>query len=223
MVEIDLSTANLGRVAGQEVDALMIANQVVWEAAGPDGPYFVNDALTITPGIFTDGTPNIVTGHLCYFHNPGYVTGFLWYDGSGAAGTWILNFYLAGLWDGKYPETNSPLLGQKSVASAGSGIRQTALDTPVAVVANQMYLVTRYSSIGRYNHTFTGWSGPKGAYTDADPVCVPDHNQDVSARVPGWTGAYKSIYRIGGGNVVPQTPGTGGPYYGVTPIFYKSL
>lgn len=50
MPAYDLSSADLGLVAGQEVDALMIANQLVWEAS-PEAPLFTlwaEAALTLT-------------------------------------------------------------------------------------------------------------------------------------------------------------------------------
>lgn len=224
MVEIDLSAATLGRVAGQEVDALMIANQLVWEApSGTDGPYYVNDALAITPNVYTDGTPNIVIGHQMIFHNDGFVTGIRWYDGAAGAGNWILSLWLADTVDGHIPDIGSTTrLAAKTVASTGGGYRDTLFDTPISVENNQMYVVSRYNSAGHYAH-HPGFSGSHGAYTDADPVYVPLFNENVSSIVFGWTGVYPYLFRVGSGDVVPQVQASGTPYYGLTPIFYKSL
>src|ERR1044072_4784261 len=107
MVEIDQSTALEGRVANQEVDMLMIADTVVWEKpATADGPYYLNDALGIVPGAFSDGTPNIVTGHLVFFHNDGFVTGFVFYDGSASGSGWSVSLWSVTTVNGITP--NSP-------------------------------------------------------------------------------------------------------------------
>jgi hypothetical protein len=224
MAQIDLSSANLGRVAGQEVDALMIANTLVWESpSGPDGPYYVNDALAITPNLYSDGTPNIVIGHQLLFHNPGFVTGIRWYDGTSAAGSWTLSLWRSETIDGHIPDLGTtPRLAVKTVAAAGGGYRDTLFDTPITVVTNKVYTVSRYNSIGRYVH-HAGFSGAHGAYSDADPVYVPSFNQNMSAVAPGWTGVYPYLFRVGAGDVVPQVQSSGSPYYGITPIFYKSL
>lgn len=222
MVEIDLSSANLGRVAGVDVDALMIANQIVWEPVTADGPYYLNDALSIVPGSFSDGTPNIVTGHLVMFHNSGFVTGWKWYDATSAAGNWVLGFRNVDTVNGHVPISGATKLADKTVAANGSGLRETNFDSPVAVSPGEMYLVTRYSSTGYYVHTNTGWAGSHGAYSDADPVYIGADNENVSDKVFGWTSADRSLFQIGSGDVVPTLTGSG-PYYGITPIFYKSL
>lgn len=222
MVDVDVSSANLGRVAGVDVDALMIANQLVWEVVSADGPYYLNDALPIIPTGYSDGTPNIVTGHLIFFHNAGFVTGWKWYDASAGAGNWELGFRNVDTLNGHTPIPGGAKAAGKTVAATGGGLRETNFDTPVAVVPGEMYLVTRYSATGYYVHTNTGWAGSHGAYTDADPVYMGADNENVSAQVFGWTSADRSLFQIGAGDVVPTQTGSG-PYYGITPIFYKSL
>jgi hypothetical protein len=223
MVQIDLSSANLGRVANQDVDLLMIANQVVWEVPAADGPYYVNDALLITPSMYTDGTPNIVIGHQLILHNDGFITGIRWYDGASGAGNWILSLWLADTVNGHIPDIGATIrLATKTVASAGSGYRDTNFDTPVAVETNKVYVVSRYNAAGHYVHS-PSFSGSHGAYSDSDPVYVPGHNEDISAIVPGWTGIYPAVFTVGNGDVVPQVDPSGTPYYGLTPIFFKSL
>lgn len=224
MVQIDLSSANLGRVAGQNVDKLMIANQLVWEVPSADGPYFINDALAITPTAYTDGTPNIVIGHQLAFYTAGYVTGVRWYDGSASAGDWIMSLWRSETVDGHIPDlSTTPRLATKTVASNGSGYRDTLFDTPIAVVPQEIYTVSRYSSIGCYVHS-PSFSGQHGAFNASDPVFVPEFNQNMTGQgFVGWTGVYPYLYRIGSGDVVPQVQAIGTPYYGITPIFYKSL
>lgn len=224
MVEIDLSSANLGRVAGQDVDMLMIANQVVWQVPSADGPYYLNDHAPITPNSFNDGTPNIVIGHLVLFHNDGFVTGIRWNDLTAAAGNWILGLWDADTADGRYPDGPATTrIATKTVVSTGAGLRDTTLDTPVAVEVGKVYVVSRYSATGYYAHTTSFSAGSHGAYTDADPVYVPSAGEDLSSINPEWTDAERSLYRIGGGDTYPVNPGISDPFYGISPIFFKSL
>jgi hypothetical protein len=224
MVEIDLSSALEGRVANQEVDMLMIANTVIWEKPSTaDGPYYVNDALGITPTAYTDGTPNIVIGHLMIFYDPGFVTGIRWYDGAAGAGDWILSLWLADTVNGHNADIGgSPRQATKTVASTGSGYRDTLFDSPVAVTDSNVYVVSRYNSAGHYVHS-PSFSGSHGAYSPADPVYVPNRDENISGIVPGWTGIYPSAFTVGGGDQIPQVDPSGTPYYGLTPIFFKSL
>jgi Domain of unknown function (DUF4082) len=216
-----LSFANLGRVANQDVDMLMIADEVVWSASTADGPYYLNDAASITPSSFSDGTPNIVTGHLTFFHNAGYVTGVQWYDLASGAGDWVLSLYPVTTSNGNVPNTGATKLASKTVASTGAGFRTTNFDTPVAVTTAQMYLVCRYSATGFYVHT-SSFSGSHGNYTDADPVYIPEDNEDDSSIISGWSSCDRSLLKIGSGDVVPNVNGSG-PFYGISPVFYKSL
>lgn len=220
MPDFDLSSANLGRVANQDVDMLMIANTVVWSASTADGPYYLNDAATTTPTSHNDGTPNIVTGHLVLFHNAGFVTGVQWYDLDSGAGDWVMNLYSVTTSDGNVP-SSSTKLAAKTVASTGAGFRQTNFDTPVAVATNVMYCVCRYSATGYYTHT-ASFTGSHGAYTDADPVYYPEPNEDDSSIAAGWSSVDRSLFKIGSGDVVPNVNGSG-PFYGISPVFYKSL
>jgi hypothetical protein len=224
MPELDLTEAVGVRFGNVDVSAVMIANQLIWEESTADGPYYVNDVAALVPGAFTDGTPNIVTGHLVIFHNPGFVTGVRWYDGAAGAGNWIFGLWSTDTTDGHIPNAGlSTRLATKTIAATGAGLRDSDFDTPVAVLANEMYVVTRYSSTGRYAHLVTGFSGPHGAFSDADPVFIPGDDQNVSALVSGWTSADRSLFQIGSGDVVPLQSGNNGPYYGVSPIFFKSL
>jgi hypothetical protein len=222
MVEIDLSSADLGRVANQDVDMLMIANQIVWQVSEPDGPYYLNDALTVTPTAYTDGTPNIVIGHPFLFAVPGFVTGVRWYDGASGAGSWILSIWDANTSDGARPNAGSSTrLASKTVSAAGGGYRDTNFDSPVAVTTDNVYVVSRYNSAGHYVHS-PAFNGPHGAYTDPDPVYLPVYNGDISAIVAGWTAILPSIFSIGGGDVIPVSDGSSA-HYGLTPIFFKTL
>jgi hypothetical protein len=222
MPAYDLSPATLARVANQEVDLLRIAGVDVWAKPTADGPYYVTGYSAVTPNNFTDGTPNISTAHLCIFHNSGYVTGIQWYDANAASGNWALRLWEAIADDGHIPAISSPSLANVTVASAGSGWRETNFASPVAVVPGQMYVVSRYSSVGHYCHL----SLPEdsfGGYTDGDPPYIPQANEDLSFIVTGWSSADRSIYQIAGGDVIPRTTGFAQPFYGVAPIFYKTL
>lgn len=223
MSNYDLSSADLGRVAGQLVDKLRIANQDVWTASGPppDGPYYLNDAAGTSPNSFDDGTPNIVIGLLHTFHNDGFVTGFQWWDQSGSAETWDFGIREVTTSNGNTPDTGSSKLASKSVASTGAGFREFNFDDPVPVSTGEMYLLTRYNSTGYYVHS-SSFTGSHGAYTDLDPVYMPGYTNDESAKVSGWTHVIRSLFAIGSGDVVPTGDG-GGAFYGVTPIFYKTL
>lgn len=225
MPNYDLSSADLGRVAGQLVDKLRIANQDVWTASGPppDGPYYLNDAAGVSPGGFSDGTPNIVIGLVAMFHNSGYVTGLQWWDQSSGAGNWDFGFYEITTSNGVTPDLGASKLAGATVAAAGSGFRDLTFDFggPVPVSYGHMYLATRYSATGYYVHS-SAFSGNHGAFTDADPVYIPTTGEDVSPVVPGWTAVRRSLFTIGGGDVIPTGDG-GGAFYGVTPIFFKSL
>src|SRR6187549_3032564 len=148
MPNYDLSSANSGRVANQTVDMLRIANQTVWSASTPDGPYYLNDAVGVTLPGFSDGTPNIVTGHLCMFHNDGFFTGFQWFDADAAAGSWVLSLYEATTSDGHLPNSGDTKLDNITVASDGSGWRISNFDDPVPIDLTKMYCLTRYSSTG---------------------------------------------------------------------------
>src|SRR5690349_1520856 len=224
MPQYDFTTAIDARVANQEVDMMMVDGQIVWEKpASADGPYYVNDALLITPTAYTDGTPNIVIGHQFILHNSGFITGVRWYDGAAGAGNWVMRLWDAETTNGHIPDTGSTAsLANKTVASTGGGYRDTLFDTPVAVNTGQVYVVSRYNAAGHYVHS-PSFSGGHGAYSDADPVRVPSHNEDISSIVGGWTGIYPALFRVGAGDVVPQVDPSGTPYYGITPIFYKSL
>ena len=224
MPQYDFSTHTACIVANQEVDLLQIAGQVVWQKpATADGPYYVNDVLGITPTAYTDGTPNIVIGHLFLVHNSGFVTGMRWYDGAAGAGNWMLRLWLADTVNGHNADTGGTVsVANKSVASAGGGYRDTLFDTPVAVSPGNVYVASRYNSAGHYVHS-PSFSGAHGAYSDADPVYVPSHSEDISAIVSGWTAIYPAAFGVGGGDVVPQVDPSGTPCYGITPIFFKSL
>lgn len=225
MTEYDFSGYDACRVANEEVDMLVIANELVWEKPSTvDGPYYLNDATGFVPGSFSDGTPNIVTGHLFIFKMAGFVTGLRLYDGNAAAGSWIIGLREVDTVNGHTPISGAAFLQQKTVSATGGGLREIEFDDPVEVDPNTMYLATRYSSTGYYVHRTTGWStGGHGAFTDADPVYLPGENENVSSIVTGWASADRSLYMIGAGNVVPTTTPIGGPYYGISPIFYKSL
>lgn len=223
MPNYNLASAQTGRVANQIVDKLMIANQIVWEAPTADGPYYVNDALGITPNTYTDGTPNIVIGHQVLFQNDGFVTGVRWYDGVSGAGNWIVSLWLPDTVDGHIPDIGATTrLATKTVASTGAGYRNTLFDTPVAVDNDHVYVVSRYNAAGHYVH-HPSFAGSHGAYSDADPVYVPAYGENVASIVPGWTAIYPSLFRVGSGDVVPQVNPSGNPYYGIMPIFFKSL
>lgn len=224
MPQYDFTTAIEARVANQEVDLMLINGVVVWEKpATADGPYYVNDALGITPTAYTDGTPNIVIGHLMVFHDPGFITGIRWYDGAAGAGNWILSVWQADTVNGHNADIGStPRLVSKTVASDGSGYRDTLFDSPQAVTDDHVYVISRYNAAGHYVHS-PSFSGSHGAYSSADPVYVPSHSEDISGIVPGWTGIYPAAFTVGSGDVVPQVDPSGTPYYGLTPIFYKSL
>ncbi len=224
MPQYDFTTAVEARVANQEVDMMMVAGQIVWEKPSvADGPYFLNDAMSLTPNSFSDGTPNIVIGHLTMFHNDGFVTGWRWYDATSGAGNWILSLWLGDTSDGRYPDgAGTTRLSTKTVSSTGAGWRDTNLDTPVAVENDKMYVVTRYSATGYYVHTL-GFGGSHGAYSDADPVYIPSAGEEVSAFVPPWNDAERSLFKVGSGDVCPTQAGINDPYYGISPIFYKSL
>jgi len=222
MVEIDLSGAVAGRVANQDVTALMIANQIVWEASTADGPYYLNDALLVTPTAYTDGTPNIVTGHSMIFAVAGFVTGIRWYDGASGAGSWIFSAWSAETTNGSTPNAGaSSRLATKSSSSTGGGYRDVIFDTPVAVDVDQVYVFSKYNAAGHYTHS-PSFIGPHGALTPSDPVYMPGENENISSVVPGWTAIQSSLFTIGGGDVIPVSSGSG-PYYGLTPIFFKSL
>jgi hypothetical protein len=223
MPNYDLSSADLGRVAGQLVDKLRIANQDVWTASGPppDGPYYLNDAAGVTPGGFSDGTPNIVIGLLTIFHNPGYVTGLQWWDQSSGAGNWDFGFYEVTTSDGSKPDTGTSKLASATLAATGGGFREVTFTTPVPVSYGHMYLATRYNANGYYVHS-GAFGGNHGAFTDGDPVYIPAIGEDVSPVVPTWTNVWRSLFKIGSGDVVPNENGAGA-FYGVTPIFFKTL
>lgn len=223
MVEIDLSGSVAGRVANQDVTALMIANTLVWEAVTADGPYYVNDALGITPTAYTDGTPNIVIGHQFIVHNSGFITGVHWFDGASGAGNWTMRLWDSETIDGHIPDIGATVsIANKTVSSNGSGYRDTLFDAPIAVSPGQVYVVSRYNAAGHYTHS-PSFAGSHGAYSDSDPLYVPSHNENISSIVAGWTGIYPALFRVGSGDVVPQVDPSGTPYYGITPIFFKTL
>lgn len=221
MPNYDLSSATLGRVANQTVDMLRIADQIVWAANTTDGPYYLNDAASASPGSFSDGTPNIVTGHLMIFHNDGFVTGLQWFDLDAAAGNWIFGIREVTTSDGSSPDTGISKIQGKTITATGAGFRNMSFDAPAAVEFGKMYLVTRYSATGYYVHT-AAFDGAHGAFTDADPVYFPSIGEDVSPVIPGWTAVRRALFSIGSGDVVPTGEGAHA-FYGVTPIFYKSL
>jgi hypothetical protein len=222
MVEIDLSGVNLGRINNQDVNALIIANQLVWEASTADGPYYLNEALLRTPTAYTDGTPNIVTGLATIFAVPGFVTGIRWYDGASGAGSWIFSAWSAETSNGIVPDAGlSTRLASKSSGSTGSGYRDVIFDTPVTIDDDQVYVFSRYNSSGHYTHA-PSFGSSYGALTPEDPVYKPGENENISSVVPGWTSIQSTLFGIGGGDVMPVSSGSGS-YYGLTPIFFKSL
>lgn len=84
-----------------------------------------------------------------------------------------------------------------------------------------MYCLCRYNASGYYVHT-ASFAGAHGNYTDADPVYFPEPNEDDSSIVSGWSSVDRSVFKIGSGDVIPNVNGSG-PYYGISPVFYKTL
>lgn len=156
MGNFDLTSANLARVAGQEVDLLRIANQTVWQkpAGGPESIF-----TTQTPASsFGDGP--VTLGTVFTTSVAGTVDGIrFWAHAQSEPGRVGALYRITDDTHGIQIDENLPL-----VTVSDSAWNSTNFPVPVAVLANTRYVVaayfpTLYVATGGFFATGPGSSG----------------------------------------------------------------
>jgi len=164
MVEIDLTSADLGRIANQGVDALRIANQNIWEAGSEppvtyriwpstDGPLsYEDDASPYTMGMQFRVTADCALTAIYFWrapNRPGSLGG-----GPTQSGDHFVT--QCGLFDADTHTLVVPAETFDDPGAAVGWIRQQ-LDTPITLDTTHVYRVAVYGNWPGYSATRYYW------------------------------------------------------------------
>jgi hypothetical protein len=144
-----------------------LINATIWDSSATPATAAANDSGAVELGVkFRAGVD-------------GYVTGIRFYKGAGNTGT-----HVGHLWS-----STGQLLGTVTFADeTAGGWQQANFDQPVAVSANQTYVVSYYAPVGRYSVT-TNYFATSGV--TKGPLTA------LASGVDGANGVYR--YAAGGG------------------------
>ena len=193
MVEIDLTSADLGRIANQGVDALRIANQNIWEAGSEppvtyriwpstDGPLsYEDDASPYTMGMQFRVTADCALTAIYFWrapNRPGSLGG-----GPTQSGDHFVT--QCGLFDADTHTLVVPAETFDDPGAAVGWIRQQ-LDTPITLDTTHVYRVAVYGNWPGYSATRYYWAehdasnfdlpGPGYGGITSEPIFVYDND-----------------------------------------------